>query len=139
MVKSILSASENLLIPAIADSFSITGVQKLITYLATLDESEKINVLGVFFNLYNKQLNLSNSKLIESKDKFNNIILKSTISRSVRVSEANEIGQGVEDFAPDHQVAAEFASLSEELLEKLYQMNFQEDMVLPKLLDKMRA
>ena len=137
LVKSIIGASKNILIPAIADNFSLTGVQTLMTYLAAV-ENKSLNILGVFFNMFNGHLNLTAKKFEESKQNFGRLILDSTVSRSIKVGEANDVGRSIEDYSPDNTAAQDFMKLSDELLAKFHSQTLNPDYVLPELLEKMR-
>ncbi|VXD12956.1 ParA family protein [Marinoscillum sp. 108] len=117
LVKAILGSSKNILIPAQADSFSITGIQTLMGYL-NMVENSLLNILGVFFNMYNNNLILSQEKFNEAKNSFGNLILDTTVSRSIKVGEALDIGQAISDYSPDNTAAVEFMKLSDELLAK---------------------
>ena len=138
LVKSILSASKSILIPAVADTFSITGVQKLLTHLASVDNTYSLNVLGVFFNMYNGHLIRSREKYQEAKKAFGDLILSKTISRSIRVGEATDIGKSINEYDPENTVAKEFMSLSDELLSKFDSQYLKSDYILPDLLEKVR-
>jgi len=119
IVKTILGSSENILIPALADSFSLTGIDKLMSYLGEV-ENQQLNILGVFFNMFNGNLNLSKEKEEEARRVFGKVILETTVSRSVRVGEANNAGQSITDYSPDNNAAKEFMQLSDELMEKFH-------------------
>lgn len=138
LVKSILASSKSILIPAVADSFSIAGVQKLLTYLAAVDKNYALNILGVFFNMYNKKLNLSQEKYEEAKKVFGALILDKTISRSIKVGEANNVGTSVYRYSPENPVAKEFMELSEELLAKFDSQYLKNEYIVPELLERVR-
>lgn len=137
LVRSIIKSSGNILIPAIADNFSITGVQKLMTYLASA-ENANLNILGVFFNMYNSKLILNQNKFDEAKEKFGSIILESTISRSIKVGEANDAGKSITEHSPDNTAAQDFERLSDELLAKFDSQKINEDFIIPDLLHRLK-
>lgn len=137
LVKSIIGASKNILIPAIADGFSMSGVKTLMTYLAAV-ENETLNILGVYFNMFNGKLNLTAKKFEESKETFGSLILENTVSRSIKVGEANDSGTAVFDQHPDNTAAKDFMQLSDELLAKFNSQTLNKSYVLPDLLEKMR-
>lgn len=139
LVKAILASAKSILIPAVADSFSITGVQKLLTYLAAVDQNYSLNVLGVFFNMFNKNLNLTQEKYAEAKATFADLIIDKTISRSIKVGEANDLGTSVHRYSPENTVAKEFIELSEELLAKFDSQYLRNEYIIPELLEKVRA
>lgn len=139
LVKAILAGSKSILIPAVADTFSITGVQKLLTHLASVDETYTLNVLGVFFNMYNPQLLRSQEKFRKAKETFGDLIIDRTISRSVRVGEATDIGISINQYDPENRVAREFMDLSDELLAKFDSQFLRSEFIIPELLEKVRT
>jgi chromosome partitioning protein len=139
LVKAILTGSKSILIPAVADSFSITGVQKLLTHLTTLDDHYSVNILGIFFNMYNGQLLRSQEKLHKARERFGDLIINRTISRSVRVGEASDIGKSINQYEPENRVSREFMELSEELLAKFDSQYLNDEYILPDLLEKVKS
>lgn len=119
LVQAILGSSQNILIPSLADSFSLSGINKLMDYLGLI-ENQQLNILGVFFNMFNSKLIHSQQKHDEAQKIFGNIILNSTISRSVKVGEAIDIGKSIADYSPENTAAIEFMQLSDELMEKFH-------------------
>lgn len=117
IVKAVLGSSQNILIPALADSFSISGIEKLVDHLGMV-ENRYLNIMGVFFNMYNGHLILSQQKYEDAKKVYGGVILETTVSRSVKVSEAIDIGQAISDYSPENSAAQEFMKLSDELLAK---------------------
>ncbi|HCX23685.1 MAG: hypothetical protein CMB80_26165 [Flammeovirgaceae bacterium] len=137
LVKSIIGASKNILVPAIADNFSMTGVKTLMTYLAAV-ENHSLNILGVYFNMFNDNLNLTSKKFEEAKDLFGSLILENTVSRSIKVGEANDAGEAIADYSPDNHAAQDFMKLSDELLAKFNSQTLNPEFILPDLLERMK-
>lgn len=138
LVKSVIGSSQNILIPAIADNFSMTGVQTLMTYLAATNNAS-LNILGVFFNMYNGNLKITKQKFDEAKEKFGSLILDYTVRRSIKVTESNDIGAAINDHDPENSAAIDFSRLSDELLAKFHSQTINEDFVIPELLEKIKA
>lgn len=138
LVRAILSSGENIVVPAIADNFSITGIQQLMTYLAATNNHD-LNILGVYFNMYTDQLKLSHERYEEAKRMFGQAILSSTVRRSIKVGEATEIGQSVCDYSPENSAAQDFTDLSDELLARFNTTAISKDHIIPELLEQVRA
>lgn len=138
LIKSILSSTKSVLIPAVADSFSISGIKKLLTHMASVDQNYSLNILGIFFNMYNDHLKLSHEKLEEAKHIFGDLILENTISRSIKIGEANNLGKPISELSPDNTVAREFMALSDELLAKIDSQYLTDEYIMPELLEKVR-
>ncbi len=118
LVKSMLTDVDSILIPALADSFSIDGIKKLLTFLYTVERKKPLNILGVFFNMYKQSLLHHRQKYTEAIAEFEDLILESTVSNSVKVSEANDIGKSMNRVNPDNKSAMDFIKLSDELMAK---------------------
>ncbi len=118
LVKSFLANVDSILIPAIPDSFSISGIRKLLTYLYDVERLKPLNILGVFFNMYRRNLLLHQEKYRESIDEFHDLILSSQVRNSIKVSEASDIGKSINRIDPSNTVAKDFIHLSDELMAK---------------------
>ena len=89
--------------------------------------------------MFNGSLNLTAKKYEEAREAFGSLILENTVSRSIKVGEANDSGQSVADHSPDNTAAKDFMKLSDELLSKFNSQSLNPDYVLPELLEKMRG
>lgn len=135
LVKSIIGSSKNILIPAIADNFSMTGVKTLMTYLSVV-ENDSLNILGIYFNMFSNRLNLSRKNFEEAKSIFGPLILENTVRRSIRVGEANDLGTSVSEYSPENTSAQDFMKLSDELLAKFNSQKLNPEYILPDLLER---
>ena len=136
LVKSFLTNVESVLIPAIPDSFSIEGVKKLLAYLYTVDRDKPMNILGIFFNMYRQNLIHHRDKYRESNDEFQDLILSTTVSNSIKVSEASDIGKSINRFNPENSVAKDFIQLSDELLAKFNSRFLDHELIESGILDR---
>lgn len=119
VVKSTLANVQSILIPALADSFSTLGFKKLLGYLNEVDRTSKLNVLGIFFNLYRK--NTRHHKMVKESTalELGELLLNQTVRQGIKVSEANWDHRSIYSFEEKNEVADDFMKLSEEVLEKL--------------------
>lgn len=132
LVKSIFQNINSILIPTLPDTFSVTGVQTLMQYLATLDSPKPINILGIFFNMYRNDI-IQNREILENaKHLFGKIILNTTIGTTVKVREAATQGLALSDYQPDNPVAKEFDKLCDELITKLNEIKTLDNIVISK-------
>lgn len=121
-VKSLFYSINSILIPTVPDTFSVTGVQTLLHHLSSLSSTHSINILGIFFNMYRKNI-IQNSKVLETtKGLFGRLILNTTIGSSTRVREANSQGFSILNYESENPVAKDFEALCDELLSKLYEI-----------------
>ena len=128
-VKSFLANTNSILIPAIADSFSVRGFYKLLSYLTEIKKEKPINILGVFFNQYRSNT-LHHKKIIkEAKRDLGHLILDQKVRGSIRVSEAHDDIESIYNFSKESDVANDFKKLSEEVIEKLNTSHLDEVLV----------
>lgn len=119
LVKSILSHVDSMLIPAIPDSFSIHGIEKLLLYLYKIERDNPLNVLGIFFNLYRENLIHHKKKYEEAVEKFGSLILQTRVNNSIKVSETTDLGKSIIKIDPNNKSAIDFLNLSNEVIGKL--------------------
>lgn len=119
IVQSLFQNIDHILIPTIPDSFSVSGVKTLVAYLRTLKTEKTLKILGIFFNMYRKELHQNRESLEAAKALFGEMILNTTVRNSIRVREAVAQGASINDLDPENQVAYDFNHLCEELLDKL--------------------
>ncbi|MEM9339080.1 MAG: ParA family protein [Bacteroidota bacterium] len=118
-VKSFIANINSILIPSVADSFSVSGFQKLLTYLAEIKKDKPLNILGIFFNMYRSNTLYHKQVLKEAQKGLDRLILNQTVRESIRVSEAHQNNISIYNFSEESSVAADFKKLSEEVIEKL--------------------
>ncbi|SMD31856.1 chromosome partitioning protein [Reichenbachiella faecimaris] len=119
VVKSSIANVKSILIPALADSFSTLGFRKLLTYLSEVERDARLNVLGIFFNLYRK--NTRHHRMIkdEAAKELGELLLNQTIRQGIKVSEANWSHRSIYSFEEKNEVGDDFMKLSEEVLGRL--------------------
>ncbi len=118
-VKSFIANINSILIPAIADSFSVSGFHKLLGYLAEIKKDKPLNVLGIFFNMYRSNTLYHQKMIKEAKKELDRLILRQTVRESIRVSEAHQNKLSIYNFSEESEVANDFKKLSDEVIEKL--------------------
>ncbi len=139
LVKSILTNIDSILIPAVADSFSINGIKKLLTFLYTVERTKPLNILGIYFNMYRDKLIHHREKYDESLAEFGDLILQTRVTNSIRVSEATDLGKAAYKIDPENSSALEFMQLSDELLAKFNSKFLNPDIISQEFLVKIRS
>lgn len=118
LVKAFLANVDSILIPAIPDSFSISGVKTLLSYVYEVERAKPLNILGIFFNMYRRNLLHHQEKYSESIEEFQDMILSTQVRNSIKVAEASDIGKSINRINPDNTVAKDYVQLSDELISK---------------------
>ncbi len=114
-------ASTHVLIPIQSSYFALEGTDDL---LETIDKikarpNPNLRILGVVITLYDKRTVIGKDVYDQIKRVFGDKIFKTTISKSVRLEESPAHQESIFTFAPRSSGAAEYYSLSEEVLSRV--------------------
>jgi len=114
-------ASTHILIPIQSSYFALEGTDDL---LETIDKikarpNPTLRILGVVITLHDKRTVLGKDVYKQIAGVFGNKVFKTTISKSVRLEESPAHQESIFTFAPRSSGAAEYYSLSEEVLSRV--------------------
>jgi chromosome partitioning protein len=114
-------ASSHILIPIQSSYFALEGTDDL---LETIDKikarpNPNLQILGVVITLHDKRTVLGKDVYKQIAGVFGKKIFKTTISKSVRLEESPAHQESIFSFAPRSSGAAEYYSLSEEVLSRV--------------------
>jgi chromosome partitioning protein len=114
-------ASTHILIPIQSSYFALEGTDDL---LETIDKiksrpNPNLRILGVVITLHDKRTVIGRDVYEQIAAVFGNKIFKTTISKSVRLEESPAHRESIFSFAPRSSGAAEYYSLSEEVLSRV--------------------
>ena len=114
-------ASTHILIPIQSSYFALEGTDDL---LETIDKikarpNPSLQILGVVITLHDKRTVLGKDVYKQIAQVFGKKIFKTTISKSVRLEESPAHQESIFTFAPRSSGAAEYYSLSEEVLSRV--------------------
>jgi chromosome partitioning protein len=114
-------ASTHVLIPIQSSYFALEGTDDL---LETIDKikarpNPSLRILGVVVTLHDKRTVIGKDVFDQIKGVFGDKIFKTTISKSVRLEESPAHQESIFTFAPRSSGAAEYYSLSEEVLSRV--------------------
>ncbi len=114
-------ASTHILIPIQSSYFALEGTDDL---LETIDKikarpNPSLQILGVVITLHDKRTVLGKDVHKQISQVFGKKIFKTTISKSVRLEESPAHQESIFTFAPRSSGAAEYYSLSEEVLSRV--------------------
>jgi chromosome partitioning protein len=114
-------ASTHVLIPIQSSYFALEGTDDL---LETIDKikarpNPSLRILGVVITLHDKRTVIGKDVYDQIKGVFGDKIFKTTISKSVRLEESPAHQESIFTFAPRSSGAAEYYSLSEEVLSRV--------------------
>jgi chromosome partitioning protein len=114
-------ASSHILIPIQSSYFALEGTDDL---LETIDKikarpNPNLRILGVVITLHDKRTVIGKDVYDQIATVFGNKVFKTTISKSVRLEESPAHRESIFTFAPRSSGAAEYYSLSEEVLSRV--------------------
>ncbi len=114
-------ASSHILIPIQSSYFALEGTDDL---LETIDKikarpNPNLRILGVVITLHDKRTVLGRDVYNQIASVFGDKVFKTTISKSVRLEESPAHQESIFTFAPRSSGAAEYYSLSEEVLSRV--------------------
>ncbi len=117
------TASDCIIIPMLADIFSLQGIAQLAETIDRVRKycNPKLKVEGIVLTKYNKRTILGReikgtAELIA--EQLNTSIFNSTIRSSVAIMEAQTNQQDIYNYSPKNAVARDYKNLVEELIER---------------------
>jgi chromosome partitioning protein len=114
-------ASTHILIPIQSSYFALEGTDDL---LETIDKikgrpNPNLRILGVVITLHDRRTVIGKDVFEQISAVFGDKLFKTTISKSVRLEESPAHRESIFSFAPRSSGAAEYYSLSEEVLSRV--------------------
>ena len=115
-----LTASDSILIPIQCEYYALEGLTQLMQTVRTVKRlyNSAITVEGVLLTMYDSRLNLTNQVVGEIKKYFADKVFRSTVPRSVRISEAPSYGEPICYYDKANRGTLAYQRVAEELLER---------------------
>lgn len=116
-----LTASDELIIPTTAETFSLDGVSQLFSSIQEVWKytNKSLKIAGILVTLYNSRANLSKA-MMDSLEKIalkmDTKVFKTTIRRNIAVSEAQTLAQDLFEYKNKSTAAADYMAWVEEYL-----------------------
>ncbi len=116
-----LCASDFVIIPVLADFFSLEGFSKFFRIIEYIREelNPSLEILGVIINMYDRRTKLAKEVEEEFIKYFPNKIFSVKIPKNVKIAEAPSFGLPIQLYSPSSPGADAFSMLVEEFLEKV--------------------
>jgi len=117
-----LTASDSILMPIQCEYYALEGLQVVIDVVKQI-RSEKLNqrlqIEGIIMTMYDGRTNLSRGVVREVRRSLEDIVYRTMIPRSVRLSEAPSHGEPIIEYDPTSPGAAAYRKFAQEFLKKL--------------------
>ncbi len=113
-----LTAADAMLVPIQCEYYALEGLSQLMNTANLIRKSynKALEIEGVILTMFDNRLNLTRQVADEVKKYFGNKVMKTTIPRSVRISEAPSYGQPVVYFDPKGKGSKAYNNLAKEFL-----------------------
>lgn len=117
-----LTASESVIIPTLADAYSIKGIYMLTESIETVKRytNPGLYIRGILITKYNGRSNIKRAlaeNLEGVAELFNTRLFKTRIRESVAMLEAQILKKSIFDYSPRSNTAIDYSSLITEVLE----------------------
>ena len=112
-----LTAANGLVIPMQCEFYALEGLSQLMLTVKRVRQlyNPQLEITGILLNMYNGRLILSGQVVAELKKYYAEKIFKTTISRSVKLSEAPGFGKPICYYDPFGKGTAEYNEVAKEL------------------------
>ncbi|MEE8539570.1 MAG: ParA family protein, partial [Woeseiaceae bacterium] len=114
-------AATHLLVPIQASYFALEGTDDLLETLERVRSrpNPDLQLLGVLITMYDPRTNIARDSYNQIKAVFGKKLMRTQISRSVRIEESPAYKESILTFAPKSPGAQEFMKLSREVLDRV--------------------
>lgn len=116
-----LTASDGVVIPMQCEYYAMEGLTQLMFTIRKVKElyNKSLSVLGILITMYNGRLNLSAAVLAELKKYYADKLFKTTIPRSVKLSEAPGFGMPINHHEKYSKAADSYREVTSEMLSRI--------------------
>ena len=115
-----LVAAEEILIPIQCEFYALEGLGQLLTNVKLVRShlNERLRVSAILLTMYDARTRLAEQVVSEVRSHFGEVVLETTIPRSVRISEAPGYGQTVLTYDPASRGAQAYLEAAREIAER---------------------
>lgn len=115
-----LTAADSVLIPIQCEYYALEGVTKLLESMKMVKQriNKELETYGVLMTMFDSRTSLSNQVVDEVKSYFGDVVFKTLIPRTVKLSEAPSFGMSIIDYAPNNKGAKAYMNLAKEVISR---------------------
>ena len=115
-----LSACDTVLIPVQCEYYALEGLSELISTLKTIRKKYNpyLDIEGVVFTMFSLRYNLTVQVVEQVQKYFGSKVYKTTIPRSIRISEAPSYGQPINFYEPKGKGSEAYMDLAIEFIKR---------------------
>jgi chromosome partitioning protein len=116
-----LAAADYLLIALQCEYLAMEGLGQILKVVEKLREAgvnEGIQLGGILMTMFDQRTNLGHQVVGEVRNHFDDLVFRSMIPRSIRLSEAPSFGQSIFEYDPDSNGAHAYGYFADEVIER---------------------
>jgi chromosome partitioning protein len=115
-----LVAAEEVLIPIQCEYYALEGLSQLLRNIELVQAhlNERLRVSTIVLTMYDARTRLADQVTQEVRQHFGDTVVRTTVPRSVRISEAPGYGQSVLTYDPGSRGAVAYLEVSREIAER---------------------
>ena len=115
-----LTAADSVVIPIQCDYFALEGLGKLLNTIKSVQKIHNANldIEGLLLTMFDTRLRLSNQVVEEVQKHFSDMVFKTIIQRTVKLSEAPSFGESIINFDATSRGASNYLSFAQEIIKK---------------------
>jgi chromosome partitioning protein len=115
-----LTAADSVIIPVQCEYFALEGLGKLLNTIKSVQKihNTDLDIEGLLLTMFDSRLRLSNQVVEEVHKHFSNMVFKTIIQRTVKLSEAPSFGESIINFDATSRGASNYLSLAQEIIKK---------------------
>lgn len=116
-----LVAADAVIVPMQCEYYSLEGLSQLLSTIKTCKRlyNPTLELCGILITMYNGRLNLSSQVMYELKRFYASKLLKTTILRNVRLSEAPSYGQPIIYYDKHCKGAEAYMEVTDEIIDRM--------------------
>jgi len=121
LMTNALAAADELLVPIQCEYFALEGLSKIVQVVEQIRESganPELRIGGIVMTMFMRN-NLAQQVIAEVQKHFGEILYKTVIPRSVRLSEAPSHGKTIIEYEPNGLGSTAYKALAEEFVKRL--------------------
>jgi chromosome partitioning protein len=119
LTESALIASENALVCATPEFYSVKGLQRLAVFMKNIAQRHPLDILGVALSFWNPRGKSNQAFLEVIESTFPGKVLENKVRRDICVSEASVYGKPIFETAPNSRASEDYIALTKEILNRL--------------------
>ncbi len=115
-----LTAADSVLIPLQCEYYALEGLTQLLGTLDLVRDNlnPRLRIHGIVLTMYDARTNLSADVAAEARGHLGDLVYRTVVPRSVRLSEAPSHGLPIPSYAPESTGAVAYASLATEMRQR---------------------